>query len=102
MRAHGSRVDENTIQIIPSSLPTHPLQVHQNVHDVSYHVTQYHKIIAELRRKVQRLQEQLAQAHGGKEERGGRREGERREMGERGERKEMEGRGEGERRMGVI
>ena len=37
-------------------------QVRQNVSDVSYHITEYHQIIAELRRKVQRLQEQLAAA----------------------------------------
>ena len=49
------------------SMVTRPLQVHQNVTDVSYHITQYHSIIAELRKKIQRLQEQLLRARGRKE-----------------------------------
>ena len=32
----------------------------QNVHDVSYHVTQYHTLIAELKKKIAQLQERLA------------------------------------------
>ena len=35
-------------------------QVQQNVHDVSYHVTQYHTLIAELKKKIAQLQERLA------------------------------------------
>ena len=58
------------LKFLSPSSPSCSPQVHQNVQDVSYHITQYHKIIAELRRKVHRLQEQLNQ--GGTEGEGGR------------------------------
>lgn len=32
------------------------LQVQQNIHAVAYHITQYHRIIAELRWKISRLE----------------------------------------------
>ena len=81
----------------PPPFPPLP-QVHQNVQDVSYHITQYHKIIAELRRKVHRLQEQLNQ--GGTDGEGRREEGREREKGglERG--KEEGGRERGDERGG--
>lgn len=51
----------------PQLLPSPP-QPHQNIMDVSYHITEYHKIIAELRGKIEHLQKQLQTAQPGKTE----------------------------------